>query len=308
MVVVCALYHFSRFSASSLPKMREDLLQLFAKKGIKGTMLLADEGINGTVAGPEEAILQLVAWIQAKPGCDNLVWKRSECEKMPFYRAKVKIKKEIVTLGQGVIDVRHKTGKKLVATEWDDLLEDPECIVIDTRNTYETAIGTFKNAIDPKTVNFREFPDYVKANLQDRKNKKVAMFCTGGIRCEKASAYMKQEGFEEVYQLQGGILQYLEDSKNKNAKWEGDCFVFDNRVAVGADLKKSSYDQCFGCRHPITEAEKAHADYIEGVRCSRCRPTQKDEQWARFAERQKQIKLAKQRGSQHLGVDQKLGG
>ena len=308
MITVCALYHFSRFSAASLPKMKADVLALFAEQGIKGTLLLAEEGINGTVAGPEDGIMRLVAWIQALPGCEDVVWKRSECDKMPFYRAKVKIKKEIVTLGQGDVDVLGRTGKKLTAAEWDTLLEDPDCIVIDTRNTYETAIGTFENAIDPKTTNFREFPDYVKDNLQDRKNKKVAMFCTGGIRCEKASAYMKQEGFAEVYQLQGGILQYLEDTKNKNAKWQGECFVFDNRVAVGDDLKKSQYDQCFGCRHPITEAEKSHPDYIEGVRCNRCRPTQTDAQWARFAERQKQIKLAKQRGKQHIGVDQKLGG
>ncbi len=308
MFTVCALYHFSRFSASLLPKMKQDLLQLFKKQGIKGTILLAEEGVNGTVAGSEQAILQLVEWTKALPGCSDLVWKRSECENMPFYRAKVKIKKEIVTLGKGDIDVSSKTGKKLTAVEWDALLEDPDCVVIDTRNTYETAIGTFKNAIDPETVNFREFPEYVKNNLQGKKNKKVAMFCTGGIRCEKASAYMKQEGFEEVYQLQGGILQYLEDTQNKSAKWEGDCFVFDNRVAVGANLKKSVYDQCFGCRHPITEAEKSHPDYIEGVRCSRCRQSQTDTQWARFAERQKQIKLAKQRGRQHIGVDQKIGG
>jgi len=288
--------------------MKQELLQLFAREEIKGTILLAEEGINGTVAGSEQAILHLVAWIRTMPGCDNLVWKRSECEKMPFYRAKVKIKKEIVTLGKGDIDVPLNTGKKLTAAEWDVLLDDPDCVVIDTRNTYETAIGTFKNAIDPQTVNFREFPEYVKKNLQDKKNKKIAMFCTGGIRCEKASAYMKQEGFDEVYQLQGGILQYLEDTQNKNAKWDGDCFVFDNRVAVGEDLKKSLYDQCFGCRHPITEGDKQHPDYIEGVRCSRCRPTQTDAQWARFAERQKQIKLAKQRGRQHIGVNQKIGG
>jgi UPF0176 protein len=220
---------------------------------------------------------------------------------MPFYRTKVKLKKEIVTMGVEGIDPRHVVGTYVKPKDWNTLISDPEVLLIDTRNDYEIGIGTFEGAIDPDTKTFREFPQYVKDNLDPDKHKKVAMFCTGGIRCEKSTAYLKEQGFDNVYHLEGGILKYLEEIEEKDSMWQGECFVFDNRVAVNHQLEQGQYDQCHACRRPITEADKSHPAYEAGISCHQCIDEYSDEQRARFQEREKQIRLAQSRGEQHIG-------
>ncbi|MEC8063629.1 MAG: rhodanese-related sulfurtransferase [Pseudomonadota bacterium] len=305
MYTVAAFYHFASLDCDNLPNLQSTLETLCQEKDIKGTILLAQEGVNGTVSGYAKAIEALIKALRAIDGFSELAWKRAEANSQPFFRMKVRLKKEIVTLGRGDLDVANQTATKVGAEKWETLLNDPDCIVIDTRNTYETAIGQFKNATDPGTENFRDFPEYVAEKLAGDKKKKIAMYCTGGIRCEKASAYMKKAGFQSVYQLDGGILKYLEETKNKNAYWQGDCFVFDNRVAVQDNLEESTYKQCFGCRHPLTYAQMQLDSYREGVHCHRCVDQLTSDQTKRFSERQRQIKLAKSRGKQHIGVNQK---
>lgn len=300
-IVVAALYHFVRLS--DYEAMREPLLDFCMAQNIKGTLLLADEGINGTVAGSREAIDALLTYLRADERLKNLEHKESIYEDLPFYRMKVKLKREIVTMGVEGIDPNHVVGTYVEPKEWNALISDPEVTLVDTRNYYETSIGTFKGAIDPETTTFREFPEYVKNHLDPEKNKKVAMFCTGGIRCEKSTAYLKEQGFEEVYHLKGGILKYLEEVPQENSQWEGECFVFDNRVAVNHDLEKGSYDQCFACRHPITEEDKQSELYEPGISCPRCHDLQTPEQNQRFAERQKQMQLAHEQEIEHIGAE-----
>jgi len=298
---VAALYHFTRLS--DFESLKAPLLKLCEMFEIKGTILLAREGINGTVAGTDSAISEMLAFLRADPRLSDLEHKESRAEDMPFYRMKVRLKKEIVTMGVEGVDPNDIVGTYVDPKDWNALISDPDVILIDTRNDYEVEIGSFEGALNPDTATFREFPQWVKRN-KDRLNKpKVAMFCTGGIRCEKASSYMKQQGYDEVYHLKGGILKYLENVKEENSLWNGDCFVFDQRVAVGHGLKESDYDQCYACRYPITEAEKHHALYVKGVSCPRCHNKMSNEQRARFAERQKQIELAKKRGETHIGRD-----
>jgi UPF0176 protein len=283
--------------------MREPLHACMVNNDIKGTLLLAHEGINGTIAGPREGIDNLLAYLNSDVRINPISCKESLHDEQPFYRTKVKLKKEIVTLGVDGIDPLDSVGTYVKPQAWNALISDPDVLVIDTRNDYEIEIGTFKHAVDPNTKTFREFPQYVADNLDPQQHKKVAMFCTGGIRCEKSTAFMKQQGFEEVYHLEGGILQYLEDVPKEESLWEGDCFVFDNRVAVNHDLQKSDYDQCYGCRLPITEADKASDKYEAGVTCPRCYGTHSDEQLARFREREKQVHLARARAEEHVGTD-----
>lgn len=300
-VVVCALYKFV-----SLPKfesIRQPLLEQMESTGIKGTLLLASEGINGTVAGSREAIDALLAWLDSQPGLDHIVHKLSFDDEMPFYRTKVKLKKEIVTMGVEGIDPRKVVGTYVKPQDWNALISDPDVVLVDTRNDYEVKIGTFKNAVNPVTETFREFPQYVKENLDPSKHKKVAMFCTGGIRCEKSTAYLKEQGFDEVYHLEGGILKYLEEVKQEESLWEGECFVFDNRVAVDHSLQKGQYDQCNACRMPITEEEKQSPAYVQGVSCPHCIEKISDEQRQRFIERERQVQLAKSRNEAHIGSD-----
>ncbi|WP_419147965.1 rhodanese-related sulfurtransferase [Pseudoalteromonas 'SMAR'] len=297
--VVCAMYKF--VSLPNYQEIRQPLLNVMEVNEVRGTLLLAEEGINGTVAAKREGIDALLAWLDKQPGLENIVTKESFDETCPFYRTKVKLKKEIVTMGVQGIDPKEVVGTYVKPQEWNDLISDPDVVLVDTRNDYEIEIGTFKNAIDPKTKTFREFPKWAKENLNPEQHKKVAMFCTGGIRCEKSTAYMKEQGFEEVYHLEGGILKYLEEVPKEETMWEGECFVFDNRVAVDHDLNKGSYDQCHACRMPITEDEKQSDEYMEGVSCHHCYKDLTAEQKARFAERQKQIELAKQRGEGHIG-------
>ncbi|QTH71567.1 rhodanese-related sulfurtransferase [Pseudoalteromonas xiamenensis] len=302
--VVCAMYKF--VSLPNFKEIREPLQTIMEQNEVRGTLLLASEGINGTVAGKREGIDALLAWLNSQPGLDNIVFKESFDEECPFYRTKVKLKKEIVTLGVEGIDPLNVVGTYVKPQDWNALISDPDVVLVDTRNDYEIEIGTFKNAIDPKTKTFREFPQWAKENLDPSKHKKVAMFCTGGIRCEKSTAYMKEQGFDEVYHLEGGILKYLEEVPKEETMWEGECFVFDNRVAVNHDLEKGSYDQCHGCRLPITEEDKLRPEYEEGISCHHCHDEVTEEQRARFAERQKQIKLAEKRGEGHIGHDAQL--
>ncbi|MCL1144289.1 oxygen-dependent tRNA uridine(34) hydroxylase TrhO [Shewanella gaetbuli] len=302
-VVVCALYKF--VSLTHFESLREPLLAVMEQHDVKGTLLLASEGINGTVAGSHAAIDALLAWLDNQPGLDNIVTKLSFDAAMPFYRTKVKLKKEIVTMGVEGIDPRKVVGTYVKPKDWNALISDPDVLLVDTRNDYEVQIGTFEHAVNPVTETFREFPKYVKENLDPNKHKKVAMFCTGGIRCEKSTAYLKEQGFEEVYHLEGGILKYLEEVEPQESLWKGECFVFDNRVAVNHALEKGQYDQCNACRMPITEAEKQSPAYVQGVSCPHCIDKISDEQRQRFIERERQVQLAKQRGEAHIGSDVK---
>ena len=299
-VVVAALYKF--VALEDFRELREPLLDVCMDAGVRGTLLLATEGINGTIAGTRKGIDCVLDYLRSDPRLADLEHKESFDDHMPFYRMKVKLKREIVTMGVEGIDPNQRVGTYVEPQDWNALVEDPEVLLIDTRNDYECDIGTFRGALDPHTTNFREFPAYVRENLDPGKHKKVAMFCTGGIRCEKASAFMLREGFEEVYHLQGGILKYLEEVPKEESTWEGECFVFDNRVAVDHDLQKGHYDQCHGCRHPITEDDKLSTKYQEGVCCPYCFDTLTEEQKARFSERQKQVELAKKRGELHIGA------
>ena len=299
-VVVAALYKF--VSLEDYKALREPLLDTCLRAGTRGTLLLAREGINGTIAGTREAIDTVLAFLRSDKRLEGLEHKESFDDHMPFYRMKVKLKKEIVTMGVEAIDPNEVVGTYVEPRDWNALVNDPEVVLIDTRNDYEYGIGSFRGALDPQTTTFREFPAYVRENLDPARHKKVAMFCTGGIRCEKASAFMLREGFEEVYHLQGGILKYLEEIPEQESTWEGECFVFDNRVAVNHKLEKGQYDQCYGCRHPITEADKLSDKYQKGICCPRCYQSLSDDQKDRFAERQKQIELAAARGEVHVGA------
>jgi UPF0176 protein len=299
-VVVAALYKF--VTLEDFHAMREPLLDACLDADVRGTILLAREGVNGTLAGSREGIDQVLTYLRNDPRLIDLEHKESQDDDMPFYRMKVKLKKEIVTMGVSGVDPNVRVGSYVKPQDWNNLVQDPEVLLIDTRNDYECDIGSFRGAIDPRTKNFREFPGFVGDKLDPTVHKKVAMFCTGGIRCEKASAFMLNAGFEEVYHLQGGILKYLEEVPPEESIWEGECFVFDNRVSVDHQLEKGQYDQCYGCRHPITEEDKRSGKYELGVCCPLCFDQQTADQKGRFRERQKQVELAAQRGEPHVGA------
>ena len=298
-IVVAAFYHF--VSLDNYADLRQPLLNQMLKNNIKGSLLLAREGINGTVAGTQPSIDRLFAWIRTDSRLQNIRCKFSYDEEMPFYRSRVKLKKEIVTMGIEDIDPNRSVGTHVKPSDWNALISDPEITLVDTRNTYESAIGSFKNATKANTESFREFPQYVREKLDPITHRKIAMFCTGGIRCEKSTAYLKQLGFDEVYHLQGGILKYLEEVPESESLWQGECFVFDNRVSVDHALEKGSYDQCHACRLPITETDKQSRKYQQGVSCPACYDRNTDSQRKRYAEREKQVRLAKLRGESHIG-------
>ena len=307
MVVVAALYKFVTLAPSpeataSLLHWQEQLYQVCQSHGIRGTLLLAHEGINGTVSGSRSGIDGLLAWLRSHVEFADLEHKESAAEKNPFFRLKIKLKKEIVTMGVPGVDPNKKVGTYVEPQDWNDLIARDDVIVLDTRNDYEYAIGTFDKALDPNTQSFREFPDWVKQNLDPAKHKKVAMFCTGGIRCEKASAYMLAQGFEEVFHLKGGILNYIEKVPATQSRWRGDCFVFDNRVAVDHGLQPGDYAFCPSCRGPVSAADRLSDKYERDFCCPRCHDRLTDEQKFRFAERRKQLQLARQRGERHLGT------
>ena len=296
---VVAFYQFAPlpdFAEKQLP-----LLDLFNAHGIKGTVLIAAEGINGTIAGTNENIDAAILGIMAITGLEDLEPKYSIANEMPFRRTKVRLKKEIVTIGDVVADPLTKVGKYVEPEDWNALIADPEVILIDTRNSYEVGVGTFKNAIDPHTESFGEFPNYVREKLKAKPDAKIAMFCTGGIRCEKASSFMMHEGFENVFHLKGGILKYLEKVPQEKSRWEGSCFVFDERVAVGHGLVQSEYSLCHGCMNPVSPMERRSAKYEEGVSCPHCFDKTTEAQKASHRQRQTQMILAKKKGLKHLG-------
>jgi len=298
-IVVSALYKF--VTLEDFAALKKPLLTLMEAQQVRGTLLLAKEGINGTIAGDRNGIDAVLAWLRADARLADIETKESYEQSMPFYRSKVKLKKEIVTMGIEGIDPKKSVGTYVKPQDWNALISDPEVVLIDTRNNYEVQIGAFKGAINPDTDTFREFPDYVKTQLDPNKHKKVAMYCTGGIRCEKSTAFLKEQGFDEVYHLQGGVLKYLEEIPVEQSLWEGECFVFDNRVAVNHDMEKGQYDQCYACRYPITEADKNSEQYQAGISCPHCFDKVTAKQLQRFQEREKQVNIAKQRGEEHIG-------
>ncbi len=300
MITVAALYRFARFE--NPVALRAPLLSACEAQGVKGTVLLAGEGINGTIAGTADAIDTVLGHIRALPGCADIDVKYSTAETLPFHRMKVRLKREIVTMGQPDIDPLAGVGHYVAPSDWNALIDRPDTILIDTRNAYEVKIGSFSGAIDPETASFSEFPAWFRANRGEIGDKKVAMFCTGGIRCEKATAFLKAEGIEQVYHLKGGILKYLEQVPPAESRWEGECFVFDERVAVGHGLAPGSHDLCRACRMPVSAADRQPPDYVEGVSCPACAATRDADQRAGYAERHRQVKLAKERGDVHVGA------
>lgn len=298
--VIAALYKF--VTLIEFEELQGSILFFCKRHKIKGTLLLAQEGINGTIAGSRENIDAVLAYFNKDARFAGLEVKESFADKNPFYRMKVKLKKEIVTLGVADIDPNKQVGTYVQPRDWNALVSDPEVLLIDTRNDYEVAIGSFDGAVDPKTTNFREFPDYVQGHVDKKQHKKVAMFCTGGIRCEKASAYMMAQGFDEVYHLKGGILKYLEEIPEEESLWRGECFVFDNRVAVNHKLQVGSFDMCHACRHPISAEEKKSDKYIEGVSCVYCFDLKSEEDRKRYAQRQHQIQLSRNENRPHIGM------
>jgi len=300
-VVVCAMYKF--VTLDNHIALKPPLLNFMQSNNIRGTLLLANEGINGTVAGSRQDIDALLIYLKSDDRLAELSYKESFTNEMPFLRTRVKLKKEIVTMGVEGIDPKHVVGTYVKPKDWNSLISDPDVLLVDTRNDYEVQVGTFKDAINPETESFREFPDYVKQHFDPEKHKKVAMYCTGGIRCEKSTAYMKEQGFEEVYHLEGGILKYLEEVPAEDTLWQGECYVFDERITVNHQLEKGVYDQCNACRLPITEEDKLSEQYQHGVSCPHCFDKTSAVQKARFSEREKQMKLAELRGEAHIGAD-----
>ena len=297
--LVAALYKFV-----SLPDYAEKqaaLQALCEAQDVKGTLLLADEGINGTIAGPEAGVRTVLDYIRSDPRLADLVHKESWATKPPFYRAKVRLKKEIVTLGVPGVSPTKMAGKYVKPEDWNALISDPDVVVVDTRNDYEVAIGSFKGALNPQTRSFREFPAWVRAHGELRAKPKVAMFCTGGIRCEKSTALLRAEGFEEVYHLEGGILKYLETVPEAESLWQGECFVFDERVAVGHGLTQGQSAFCRSCRYPLTPEDRQSPQYEQGISCPHCYGQKSEEKLQRLREREKQIRLAEQRQQVHMG-------
>ena len=300
MIRVAALYRFAAFDD---PAAIRTALEARARAlGIRGTLLVAGEGINGTIAGAPEAVDAMVATIRSLPGCAGLAPKYADAAGMPFHRLKVRLKREIVTLGVAGIDAARDAGTYVSPADWNALVDDPDTVVIDTRNGYEVAVGSFAGAIDPGTDAFRDFPAWVDAHRDELAGKRIAMFCTGGIRCEKATALMKAEGFDDVHHLDGGILRYLEEVPEGESRWRGECFVFDERVAVGHGLAPGSHVLCRGCRMPVSPEDRASPLYAEGVSCPRCHDTRDEAQRAGYAERHRQVRLAAERGGSHVGA------
>jgi UPF0176 protein len=301
---VAAFYRFC--AMEQLPALRRELLELAQPLQVLGTILLASEGVNGTISGPSAGVRAVLQRLRRCPGLEPLEAKLSRAPLQAFHRLKVRLKREIVSMGCPSVKPAEQVGTYVPPQQWDHLISDPDTLVIDTRNAYEVAIGTFAGAIDPGTANFREFPDWVERELRplvaDRQPKAIAMFCTGGIRCEKASAYLLQQGFSDVHHLQGGILRYLEEIPESASSWRGECFVFDQRVALNHRLEPGSHRLCHACGLPLAPADLTHPAYREGVSCHHCVDRFSDADRARFAERQRQIVRARQRGQAHVGA------
>ena len=302
-ITVAALYRFTPFEDPAA--LRDPLLALCESVGVKGTLLLAHEGISGTIAGTDNAIAAVLDHIRSLPGCEETDVKFSYASEPPFHRMKVRLKREIVTMGEPDVDPRASVGRYVDPQDWIALISDPDTVVIDTRNDYEVAVGTFEGALDPHTKSFRDFPAWFRENREEvlEGKKKVAMFCTGGIRCEKSTSFLRQEGVEDVFHLKGGILKYLETVPEDESKWHGDCFVFDERVTVKHGLEPGDYSMCRACRRPISEEDMASEHYEDGVSCPHCIDERTDKQRERYAERQRQQDLARARGSHHVGAE-----
>ena len=298
MYIIAALYHFTRFDDPAA--IQAPLRALCERHGIRGTLLIAREGINGTIAGPRAGIDAVLAHVRALPGCAGLEHKESSRAAQPFGRLKVRLKREIVTMGQPDVDPRARVGHYVEPQDWNALIRSPDVAVIDTRNDYEVAIGTFEGAVDPQTDTFRDFPAWWEQNRERFHNKRIAMFCTGGIRCEKSTNYLLGQGVDEVYHLKGGILKYLEEVPEKDSAWQGECFVFDDRVSVGHGLREGPHRLCHACRRPILPQDTARPEYEEGVACHLCAQETTAEDKSRFRERQRQMALAAERGETHL--------
>lgn len=302
--LVAALYKFVHLP--DFRELREPLLSQCEAQGVKGTLLLAEEGINGTIAGTEAGVRAVLAYLHAEPRLADLVHKESRAPRMPFYRMKVKLKREIVTMGIPNVQAETMAGVYVKPEDWNELISDPEVVVVDTRNDYEFQIGTFERAVNPETDSFTEFPGWIAQQREQggvlHNKRKVAMFCTGGIRCEKSTAYMRSLGYDEVYHLEGGILKYLETMPEEASLWKGECFVFDERVSVRHGLEPGQYEFCRACRLPLNAEGKASEHFVEGVSCPHCHDRHTDEQKQRFAERQRQVELARERAERHIGV------
>ena len=301
-IKVASFYRFLRIH--DLEEMREELLLICKELNLLGTILIAEEGVNGSLSGQERSIIFIFDWFDHKLSIKHPIKKMArwaDVKKPPFSKLHIKIKKEIVALGREDIRPYEKFGKSVIPENWNKLIQNPETLVIDTRNKYEIDIGSFPGAVNPETNAFRDFSAFAEKIPESKKNKPIAMFCTGGIRCEKAAALMVEMGFEDVNQLEGGILNYLEDIKDSDYIWQGECFVFDDRVAVDGELRDGKYIQCHACRHPLSVEEIHSSDYQEGISCPRCINTIPNAKLEGFKERQKQIKLAKQRGEKHIG-------
>ncbi len=294
-IVIAALYRFTPFSDPAA--LKAPLAKLCCAQGVKGSILLATEGLNGTIAGSRAGIDRVLVHLRGLPGCAGLDVKESTAGAMPFKRLKVRLKREIVTLGQPQVDPTRAVGTYVAPRDWNALIRSNEVVVIDTRNAYETAIGSFAGALDPGTEAFGDFPAWWQANCARFEGRPVAMFCTGGIRCEKASSYLLSEGVEEVFHLEGGILKYLEEVPEAESLWRGECYVFDHRVSVGHGLRPGSYGLCHACGRPVSEDDRAHADYEAGVSCPACVDEYGSADRARFRERQRQIALARSRAA-----------
>lgn len=299
-MIVATFYKFIQLD--DVEALRDRALNFCENQQLKGTILLAQEGINATISGEQENLDQFFQFLKQDERFADIDPKLSDTEKTPFHRMKVKIKPEIITMGVNEIEPAIKTGKHVDPETWNDIISDPEVLVIDTRNEYEYQVGSFENAVSPQTDHFREFPEFVEENLDPNQHKKIAMFCTGGIRCEKASAYLLEKGFEEVYQLNGGILNYLETVSPEESLWEGECFVFDSRVAVNENLETGNHELCYGCRHPLSPEDLQSEKYQPGICCPYCYDGLTKQQRDRFAERWRQEQLAKQRNEKHVGA------
>lgn len=298
-MIAAAFYKF--VALPDFAALKAPLLAVCEERGVNGTILLAAEGINGTIAGETSRVREVLDYLRRDPRLADLEHKESGAPRQPFYRMKVRLKKEIVTMGVPSVDPTRLVGTYVKPQDWNQLLDDPDVIVVDVRNDYEVALGTFTGAVNPETRSFSELPEWVRNHQGLREKRKVAMFCTGGIRCEKSTAFLRAEGFDEVYHLQGGILKYLESVPESESRWQGECFVFDERVAVGHGLKPGSHDLCRSCRNPVGEVEKRSELYVEGVSCPACYGQKSAAKQEGLRERHRQIELARRRGEVHIG-------
>lgn len=301
----CSVVSFYEFTRVAAPREFGELVRTQATVlDLLGTAIVAPEGLNATFAGRHAALVEFLDWLADQPGFSSVRGRWSDADEPPFRRLRIKYRDEIVSLGRADVNPADGQGRHVDAATWNQLIRDPDTLVIDTRNDYEIEVGTFPGAKDPHTTNFRQFQSFVESDLADQKDRAIAMFCTGGIRCEKATAVMRDMGFEHLFQLDGGILSYLDevtdDSTIENL-WQGECFVFDERVAVDRERRPGAYVQCHGCRRALSDSDLRHPDYEAGICCARCVGTLTPERRGQLEERRRQVALAEARGESHIG-------